>query len=180
MAIQLECTFIWYKLWKHKLYRNISDFVPHRGQLCSSRNVVSKLGHEVLERMPGINRSTPTPTPPGEAVPTVATAPVSASLLAMPDPNPSRALAFFVDPQTPLEDLPCFTPGPLGAGMVLDLSRVFIETGCSCSVVSRYEIACALGWVATKVPPRPGAESWPMAFETAEHATTVQAGASRV
>ena len=144
-----------------------------------SRNFVSRLGHVVLESMPRTIRSTP--IPPAEAVPTVGTAPVSASPLTMPDPNPSRALAFFVDPQTPLEDLPCFTPGPLGAGMVLDLSRVFIETGCSCSVVSRYEIACALGWVATKVPPRPGAESWPMAFETAEqHATTVQAGASRV
>ena len=98
----------------------------------------------------------------------------------MPDPNPSKALAFYVEPQTPLEDLPCFTPGPLGAGVVLDLSRVFLETGSSCAVGSRHEIACALGWVATRVPPRPGAESWPMALEAAEKkATTVRAGESR-
>ena len=98
----------------------------------------------------------------------------------MPDPNPSRALAVFVDPQTPLEDLPCFTPGPLGAGTVLDLSRVFLETGSSCAVGSRYEIACALSWVATKVSPRPGAETWPIALEAVEkEATTVRAGDSR-
>ena len=130
--------------------------------------------------MPRFTRSTLTPTPPAEAVPTVGTAPVSASPLAMPYPNPSRALAFYVEPQTSLEDLPCFTPGPVGAGIVLDLSRVFLETGSSCAAGSRYEIACALDWVATKVPPRPRAETWPMALEAAEKkAYTVQAGASR-
>ena len=80
-----------------------------------------------------------------------------------PDPNPSRALAFHVEPQIPLEDLPCFVPGPSGAGVVLDLSRVFLDIGSSCAVGSRHEIACALGWIASKVPPRPGSgalNSW--------------------
>ena len=103
-------------------------------------------GHDILESMARTTRSTP--APPAEAVPTDGTAPVSASPLAMPDPKPRRALAFIVDPQTPLENVPCFTPGPLGAGMVP-------ETGSSCAVGSRHEIACSLGWVATKVPPRP-------------------------
>ena len=80
-----------------------------------------------------------------------------------PDPNPSRALAFHVEPHIPLEDLPCFVPGPSGAGVVLDLSRAFLEFGSSCAVGSRHEIACALGWIASKVPPRPGSgtlNSW--------------------
>ena len=130
--------------------------------------------------MPRVTRSSPTPTPPAEAVPTLGTAPVSASPFAMPDPNPSRALAFYVEAQTPLEDLPCFTPGHLGAGVVLDLWRVFLATGSSYAFGSRHEIACALGWVPTWVPPCPGAESWPVALEAAEKkATTVRAGASR-
>ena len=137
----------------------MSQFL-YRGEVTSvprSRNLVSRLGHEVLESMPRTTRSTPSPL--AEAVPTDGMAPVSASPLALPNPKPSRALAFFVDPQTPLEDLPCFTPGPLGAGVVLDLSRVFLETGSSCAVGSRYQIVCSLGWVATKVPPRPRAET---------------------
>ena len=135
------------------LYRRVVTAVP------PSRNLVSSFGHGILERMPRVTRSPPTPTPPAEAVPTLGTAPVSASPLAMPvettpvsasplampDPNPSRALAFYVEPQIPLEDLPCFTPGLLGAGLVFDLSRVFFETGSSCTVGSRHEIACTLG-----------------------------------
>ena len=156
------------------LYRKVATAVP------PSRNLVSSFGHGILESMPRVTRSSPTPTPPAEAVPTLGTASVSASPLAMPDPNLSRALAFYVEPRTPLEDLPCFTPGPLGAGVVLDLSRVFLETGSSCAVGSRHKNACALGWVATRVPPRPGAESWPMALEAADKkVTTVRVGASR-
>ena len=146
----------------------MSQFL-YRGEVTSvprSRNLVSRLGHEVLESMPRTTRSTPSPL--AEAVPTDGMAPVSASPLALPNPKPSRALAFFVDPQIPLEDIRCFTPGPLGAGMVLDVSRVFLETGSSCAVGSRYEIACAMDWVATKVPPRPGAETSPMVLEAAE------------
>ena len=54
-----------------------------------------------LESMPRVTRSTPIPTPPVETVPTVGTAPISASPLATPDPNPSRALASYVEPQSP-------------------------------------------------------------------------------
>ena len=79
-------------------------------------------------------------------------------------PEPTRASASFVDSATPLEDLPCFTQGSLGAGAVLDLARVFLETGNRCAIGSRHHIACVLGWVATKVPPRPGAETWPRVF----------------
>ena len=43
------------------------------------------------------------------------------------------------------------------------LSRVFLETGSSCAVGSRYEITCSLGWISTKVRPHPGAETWPVA-----------------
>ena len=105
------------------------DFVSQRGHFCSplSRNFVSRLGHVVLESMPRTIRSTP--IPPAEAVPTVGTAPVSASPLTMPDPNPSRALAFFVDPQTQLEatrilvyhvlDLLLFSTSPPSRSIVL-------------------------------------------------------------
>ena len=143
-----------------------------------SRNLVGSLGHEILESMPRTNRSIP--TPPAEVVPKNGTAPVSASPLALPDPKPSRTLAFFVDPEILLVDLICFTPGPLGTGVVLDLPRVFLETGYSCAVGSRYEIACSPIWVPTKVPPHPAAEPWPMALEaTGKKAITVRASASR-
>ena len=58
-------------------------------------------GHDILESMARTTRSIP--IPPARVVPTVGTGPVSGSPLATPDPNPSRALAFFVDPQTQLE-----------------------------------------------------------------------------
>ena len=141
-----------------------------------SRNLVGSLGHEILESMPRTNRSIP--TPPAEVVPKNGTAPVSASPLALPDPKPSRTLAFFVDPEILLVDLICFTPGPLGTGVVLDLSRVFLETGRSCAVGSRYEIVCSLGWGVTKAPPRPGTETWPTALKATEKsATTGRQGA---
>ena len=68
--------------------------------------------------------------------------------------SPNWASATFLDPATPLELLSCFTQGYLRAGAVLNLNRVFLETSNSCAVGSRHEIACALGWVATKVPLR--------------------------
>ena len=65
-------------------------------------------------------RSTPTPPPSEDA-----TAPVPAALaVRFPNSNPDRAAATLVDSATTLEDLPCFIPGALGAGMVLDLERV--------------------------------------------------------
>ena len=65
--------------------------------------------------------------------------------------------------------------------MVLDLSRVCLQAGSRCAVDSRYEIASSLGWFATKVLPRPGAETWPMALEAADNkATTIRGGAPRV
>ena len=60
------------------LYRRVVTAVP------PSRNLVSSFGHGILESMPRVTRSSPTPTPPAEAVPTLGTAPVSASPLAMP------------------------------------------------------------------------------------------------
>ena len=63
--------------------------------------------------------------------------------------------------------------------MVIHLSRFFLDTGTTCAVCSRYQISCALCWLATNVPPCPGAETSPMALEAAEtKATTVRAGAS--
>ena len=53
--------------------------------------------------------------------------------------------------------------------MVFDLSRFFLDTGITCAVGSRYQIACALGWLATNVPPCPGAVTWPMALEAAKN-----------
>ena len=142
-----------------------------------SRNLVSRV--EIIESMPRVARPTPTPTRPAGTAPRGETAPVSVSPLATPDPNPSRALAVYVEPQNPLEFLPCFIPGPLGAGAVLDLSCAFVEFGSWCPAGSGHEIACALGWVASKLPPRPGAESWPVGLEAAERkATRVRAGAS--
>ena len=65
--------------------------------------------------MPRTTRSTPTPPPPEDA-----TAPVPAApAVRLPNPNPDRASATLADSATLLEDLPCFTPGALGAGMVL-------------------------------------------------------------
>ena len=81
---------------------------------------MSSFGHGILESMHSVIRLSPTRTPPAEAVPTLGTVPVSASPSAMPDPNPTMALAFYMEPRTPLEDLPCSSPGPLGAGVVLD------------------------------------------------------------
>jgi len=89
--------------------------------------------------MPRTTRSTPTPTPPVDA-----TAPVPASpALSLPNPNPDRASATLVDSMTPLEDIPCFMPGALGVGMVLDLERVFLATGNSCADGSRFHVSCA-------------------------------------
>ena len=45
-------TLIWYKSWNHGLYRNVSDFVSQRGRFCSSRNLLSRFGHELLETIP--------------------------------------------------------------------------------------------------------------------------------
>ena len=42
----------------------------------------------------------------------------------------------------------------LGAGMVLDLERVFFAAGNSCAVGSRFQVSCAQGWMAMQVPPR--------------------------
>ena len=86
-------TLIWYKSWNHRLYRNVSDFVSERCHFCSSLpKTREQTGSRFLEGMPRVTRSTPTPAPPAEAVPTVGAAPVSASPLDKPDPHPSRAL----------------------------------------------------------------------------------------
>ena len=58
-----------------------------------SRNLVSRVGHEMLESMPRAARSTP--TPPGDAAPTVTGV---ARDLAKTQPN--RTAASFVDPNT--------------------------------------------------------------------------------
>ena len=105
-----------------------------------------------LESMPRVTRSTPIPTPPVETVPTVGTAPISASPLATPDPNPSRALASYVEPQS-----------PRGPTVFHALSRGGWRGPRPLARVPRV-------WqqVATSVPPRPGVEPCPMALEAAE------------
>ena len=113
-----------------------------------SRNLVSRLGHEILESMRRTIR--PTPTPPAEAASTDVKAPVSASPLALPDPNPSRVLAFFVDPDSPFEDLPCFTPRTLGAGTNNGITDCI---GCLRFVSQRGHFCSSL--------PKPREQTWP-------------------
>ena len=126
--------------------------------------------------MPRTTRSTPAP-PQSEG----ATAPVPAApAVRLPNPNPDRAAATLVDSATTLEDLPCFIPGALGAGMVLGLERVILATGGSCAAGSHSQVSCALGWVAMRFSPRPGADTWPQVLEAAEkRATSSRGGASR-
>ena len=63
---------------------------------------------------------------------------------------------------------------------MLDLTRVFLETSNSCALSWRHQVACALGWVARKVPPPPGADTRPQVWAAAEKmATTVRTGTSR-
>ena len=107
--------------------------------------------------MPRTTRSTLSPPPPEDATAPVPAAPEVRS----PNPNPDRASATVVDSATPLEDLPCFTPGALGAGTVVDVELVFLPAGPSCAAGSRFQVSCALGWVAMRVPPSPGADTWP-------------------
>lgn len=52
------------------------------------------------------------------------TAPAPAPSASFPDPKPDRASATLVYPSTQLESLPCYSPGALGARVVLDLTRV--------------------------------------------------------
>ena len=108
------------------LYRRVVA-ASSRPKPCEKR--WSRNSSEYAQGYPGVADTDPSrrggPNPrdaPGRAplVAPVGTAPVPASPLAMPDPNPTRALPFYVEPQTPLEDLPCFTPGPLWACVGLD------------------------------------------------------------
>ena len=123
-------------------YRRVVIHVP------PSRDLMISVGNGLIESIPRVTRLTPKLTALAEVVPTEGTAPVSGSPLATADPNPSRALALYVEPQTPLEDLRCFIPRALEADVVLDLSRALFASGSSCAVGSRHEIACALGRVA--------------------------------
>ena len=124
MAIQLEYPHL-VQIMEPRTVPECLRFCSQICHFCSSRlKPREQPRSRFLESMPRVTRSLPTPTPPAEAVPTlgkapvsasplampVATAPVSASPSTMPDPNPSRVLAFYVEPQTPLEDLPCFMP----------------------------------------------------------------------
>ena len=76
-----------------------------------SRNLVSRVGHEILESTP---RATPsTPTPPTDVAPTDATAPVPASPTSLPNRQPNRALADFVDPNASTRARPGVPVGPI-------------------------------------------------------------------
>ena len=63
---------------------------------------------------------------------------------------------------------------------MLDPTRVFLATGSSFSVGLRHGVACALSCLVSKVPPRPGPETWPHILEAAEKmATSARAETSR-
>ena len=63
---------------------------------------------------------------------------------------------------------------------MLDLTRVFLATGSSCAVGSRHMVTWALGWLASKVPPSLGFDTWPQVLEAAERmGTSARAGTSR-
>ena len=82
--------------------------------------------------MPRSTRSMP--ALPADAAQADATAPDPTSPADLPNRRPDRVSATFVDPSTPIESLPCYTPGALGAAVVLDLSRVFLAMGNSCAI----------------------------------------------
>ena len=86
--------------------------------------------------MPRTTRSTPTLLAAVEAGTTSVSVP--ALPVEAPRPNPNRALATWVDSSTPLEQLPCFKQGALGAGAVLDLTRAILATGSSCAAGAEY------------------------------------------
>ena len=78
-----------------------------RPRPCGAENLTG-LGRFLPGSMPRATLSPP--IPPADEALTDATAPVPASPATLPGPKPNRASATFVDPNTSLDDLPCFAP----------------------------------------------------------------------
>ena len=144
---------------------------------CSQDIVIFTISRENRGSMPRAIQSAPATLANETAA--LASAPVPASHASVPRPNANQASKLFVDSAIPIEDVPCFTQGSFGAGAVIYLTRVVLETGNSFEVGSRHDVACELCWVPTKVPTHLGAETCPQLLEAREkNATFVRVGAS--
>ena len=87
----------------------------------------------------------------------------------MPDPNPSRALSFLWIRRLRSRTFRASHLDPWGLAWSSTSRGFFLRLAVAArSAQAMRSRVCALGWVATKVPPRPGAQTGPMALEAAE------------
>ena len=103
-------------------------------------------------------------------------APPPAAIPTAPARQPNFSAAVLVPSTTRFEDLPCLTPGSLGAGTICEPSRVFTGDAVACDKIPQSALAFRLSSVVTELPPVPGAPDFLALAVLSQADATVRSG----